>query len=169
MAAVAAQLPGSWQVNATGVRMNTYVLGAPGGGGTPVTVTNVAPGRVEQGSTDAVNGGQLHQTNSNVAALADWTSKGFTQLNNDIKKNRRLASAGVAGATALGSIRYDDRAGKFSAGIGVGGFDGQAAVAIGAGYTSQNQDVRLSAGVHFSPTNRKSGVGASVSATYTFN
>ncbi|MEH3047338.1 YadA-like family protein [Sphingomonas adhaesiva] len=42
-----------------------------GAQGAPVTIGNVAAGRVATGSTDAVNGGQLADTNAAVAAVRD--------------------------------------------------------------------------------------------------
>ena len=48
----------------------TGVVDLAPGGGTPVAVRSVAAGTLAAGSTDAVNGGQLYQTNQTVAALA---------------------------------------------------------------------------------------------------
>ena len=65
----------------------TGVVDLAPGGGAPVAVRSVAAGTLAAGSTDAVNGGQLYQTNQSVAALAggslglvqqDPTSRGIT-------------------------------------------------------------------------------------------
>jgi autotransporter adhesin len=48
----------------------TSVVDLAPGGGTPVSLRSVAAGNLAAGSTDAVNGGQLYQTNQTVAALA---------------------------------------------------------------------------------------------------
>ncbi|MFV0600564.1 MAG: YadA-like family protein [Brachymonas sp.] len=124
-------------------------------GGT--VINNVAAGEISANSSQAVNGSQLYQV-----------QQSFFNQQNQINSNRKLAGAGIAGAIAQGSIRYDDRPGKFSMGIGVGTFDSQAAMAIGAGYTSKSQLWRFSVGASMSPTTSKAG-GFGASASYTFN
>ena len=52
-----------------------------------------------------------------------------------------LASTALAYAAA--QIRYDDRPGKVTVGGGVAGFDGEGGGAVGIGYTTPNQRVRL--------------------------
>ena len=159
-----AQLPGAWSTP----KSNTFVLSnvlAPG----QVKVTNLAPGTLSATSTDSVNGSQLYGTNQSLNNLANATQQALSDVNQKVDANRKLSSAGIAGATALGMVRYDDRPGKFSMGIAAGGFDGQGATAIGAGFTSQSQLWRFSAGVHFAPTYMKSGAGFGVSTSYTFN
>jgi hypothetical protein len=163
--AVAQAMPGAWT---GGVTSNTYALGSAQRPG-PIVLSNLAAGEISATSTQAVNGAQLHATNAAINNLAGLTQQGFERLQGQIDRNRKNASAGVAGATALGMMRFDDRPGKFSLGVSAAGYDGQGAVAVGAGYTSPDQAWRFSAGVHFSPTYRKSGVGAGASLTYTLN
>ncbi len=69
------------------------------GGNTPVVVANVAAGRVAAGSGEAINGGQLADTNAAVAALgADVTQQGgaIAALRTDVA------------AGAIGPVRYSD-------------------------------------------------------------
>ena len=58
---------------------STVTLGATGGSGAPVAgvrITNLTPGTLSASSTDAVNGGQLFVTNSNVTTLTNNVANG---------------------------------------------------------------------------------------------
>ena len=165
LTAVKLQLPGQWSAPTS----NTYVFGNAAAGGGPATLTNVAPGRIEQGSTDAVNGGQIYGLAQGVNNLAAYTQQGFAKLQGQIDRNDKLSRAGVAHAAALAAMRYDDRPGKFSTGAGVGYHRGQMGVALGAGYTTEDRKWRFNAGAAFSPTNRKADVTINAGATYTWN
>lgn len=72
--------PGVTTPNAPGsVPTNTVTLvgaGGPGANTTPVTLTNVAPGKLSASSTDAVNGSQLYATNQQVANLVSSVNNG---------------------------------------------------------------------------------------------
>ena len=148
------QLPGSWQSPTS----NTFVFNNPASGGGEVTLSNVAPGLVSATSTQAINGSQLYAVNQSV-----------NQLRNQVNSNFNELSGGIASAMALGMMRFDDRGGKLSAGIGVSGYDGQTGFAAGAGYTSMDRHWRFSAGITFSPTASRTDVGAGASAVYTLN
>lgn len=119
-------------------------------------ITNLAPGAVSATSTDAINGSQLHGA---YQAMGD--------LQDQISTNKTEANGGIASAMALGQIRYDDRPGKFSMGLGLGYYGGEQAFALGAGYTSESRLWRFSGGATYTPGSEN--VGAAVSATYTFN
>src|SRR2546429_634719 len=67
----------------------------------------------------------------------------ISSLSNEIHDTRHEARAGIALAMAAGNIRYDDRPGKFSVGVGGGGFIDEAGGALGVGYTSESQRVRV--------------------------
>ena len=82
------------------------------------TITNVYEGAVYQGSTDAINGGQLWQTNQNI-----------TRLGNRMNK----AVAGAAALAALHPLDFDPDD-KLSFSAGVGNYAGDTAAAIGAFY-----------------------------------
>lgn len=59
-------------------------------------------------------------------------NKNFNDLKNTVDANRKRAAAGIAGVAAMANIPEVNSHQTFSVGIGVGGFDGQQAVAVGA-------------------------------------
>ncbi|MDO5632915.1 MAG: YadA-like family protein [Paracoccus sp. (in: a-proteobacteria)] len=63
-----ARLAGDWTAE------GAYALDQAGAASGPVVMTNVAAGDVAATSADAVNGAQLHATNSELAALQDKTT-----------------------------------------------------------------------------------------------
>jgi len=88
----------------------------------------------------------------------------ISSLFNDIHDVRQEARAGVGLAMATGNIRYDDRPGKFSVGVGGGGFIDEFGGALGVGYTSESQRVRVN--LSGGGTSRGDvGVGAGLSFT----
>ena len=84
-----------------------------GTAGSPVTLGNVADGNIAAGSKEAVNGGQLHATNQNVANNAANIAKGInfggtTGSNNyrlgdtiNVKGDSNITSTTVAGGAQL--------------------------------------------------------------------
>lgn len=100
--AVAAQSANSLQYDrdATGARTNRVTL-AGGNAAAPVTIANVAAGTVAAGSTQAVNGGQLHATNQTaVAALA----LGANSVQYDGTGNVTFGAAGSSAPVALRNV-----------------------------------------------------------------
>ena len=88
-------------------------------------ITNVAPGELSATSKDAVNGSQLHETNTNVAN----NSMRINKLGNRVNK----VGAGAAALAALHPMDFDpDDKLTFSAGYG--NYGGENAAAIGAYY-----------------------------------
>ncbi|AQS41658.1 MAG: trimeric autotransporter adhesin [Candidatus Tokpelaia hoelldobleri] len=149
----------------------------------PVTITNVADGKIEKNSKDAVNGGQVHDyTQKKMTAAVDeskhytdtrvknilsdangYTDMRFNQLNREVGQVRTEARRAAAIGLAASSLRFDDTPGKLSVALGSGFWKGEGALAFGAGYTSDSGRVRgnitgTSAGGSF-------GVGAGVSFT----
>ena len=59
-------------------------------------------------------------------------NKNFNDLKNTVDANRKRAAAGIAGVAAMANIPEVNSHQTFSVGVGVGGFDGQQAVAVGA-------------------------------------
>lgn len=59
-------------------------------------------------------------------------NKNFNDLKNTVDANRKRAAAGIAGVAAMANIPEVNSHQTFSLGVGVGGFDGQQAVAVGA-------------------------------------
>lgn len=58
-------------------------------------------------------------------------NKRFSDIDKRMGDNRKLASAGIAGAGAMANIPQVTRDGNFMVGAGVGGYDGEQAVAVG--------------------------------------
>ena len=113
-----------------GVRQNTVTLA--GGAAGPVTVTNVAAGALNAGSTDAVNGAQLFATNQQVAInttnIATNTTNiaGNTTAINNLTTNINNGSVGLVqqtgGAPGSGTITVGAATGGTSVNIaGTGG------------------------------------------------
>lgn len=59
-------------------------------------------------------------------------NKNFSDLKNTVDANRKRAAAGIAGVAAMANIPEVNSHQTFSLGVGVGGFDGQQAIAVGA-------------------------------------
>ncbi|MEL6089158.1 YadA-like family protein [Bartonella schoenbuchensis] len=136
---------------------------------TPVLIDNVADGKVEEGSKQAVNGGQLYDytkeqmdiiladankytdekiqniknipTNITTQANA-YTDMKFNTLNSEIEKAQKEARQAAAIGLAVSNLRYNNTAGKFSVAFGSGIWHGQSAFAFGAGYTSEDGSIR---------------------------
>lgn len=89
------------------------------------TITNVAPGRVEKGSTDAVNGGQLYE----VAQQVGSNSRSISRL----KEESRKGDAMNAALSALKPIGYNP-AEPLQIMAGIGSYRDEQAVALGAAY-----------------------------------
>ena len=99
-------------------------------------ITNVADGKVEKDSKDAINGGQLHQAKADIKNRIDGVenqvisnSNRINQLGNRVNK----VGAGAAALAALHPMDFDpDDKLTFSAGYG--NYGGENAAAIGAYY-----------------------------------
>ena len=105
-------------------------------GDTYTTITNVANGKVEKDSKDAINGGQLHQAKADINNRIDGVE---TQVINNTNRINKLGSrvnkvgAGAAALAALHPMDFDpDDKLTFSAGYG--NYAGENAAAIGAYY-----------------------------------
>ncbi len=150
----------------------------------PVLIDNVSEGRVESGSKEAVNGGQLHDytdkqmklvledakkyTDEHVDSMVNkgleeskaYTDMKFETLNYAIEDVRKESRQAAAIGLAVSSLRYYDIPGSLSVSFGTGMWRNQSAFAIGAGYTSEDGNIRsnlsvTSAGGHW-------GVGAGI-------
>ncbi len=136
----------------------------------PVLIDNLADGRIEKGSKEAVNGRQLHDyteqqmkiildetkhytdqrvNNIVINAIDDavdranqYTDMKFNVLSYDIKSVRKEARQAAAVGLAVSNLRYFDDPGSLSVSFGSGAWRGQSAFALGAGYTSENGKIR---------------------------
>ncbi|WP_330169415.1 YadA-like family protein [Bartonella grahamii] len=167
----------------TGKKTNKVTL-VGGDESSPVLINNVADGKIENGSKEAVNGGQLHDyteqqmktvledakkyTDEQVSHLVkdgvseanSYTDMKFETLNYAVEDVRKEARQAAAIGLAVSNLRYYDIPGSLSVSFGTGLWRSQSAFAIGAGYTSEDGNIRsnvsiTSAGGHW-------GVGAGI-------
>ncbi|WP_375669125.1 Vomp family autotransporter [Bartonella sp. MR168JLCBS] len=152
-----------------GKKTNKITL-AGGDPSEPVMIDNVADGKIEKGSKEAVNGGQLHDytqeqmkiildqskhytdqriNNITIDAIDDavdrakqYTDMKFDVLNYSIESVKKEARQAAAIGLAVSNLRYNDTPGKLSVGFGTGLWRSQSAFAFGAGYTSENGKYR---------------------------
>ena len=121
-------------INSSGIDMNSQ------------KITNLADGEIAEDSTDAVNGGQLYNTNQAVIANAENINSLSHSLNKlDSRINR--VGAGAAALAALHPLDFDpDNKWDFAAGYG--NYAGANAVAIGT-YYRPNENTMFSIGGSF--------------------
>ena len=122
------------------------------------TITNVKDGKIEEGSKDAVNGGQLYATNQRVEENASNISllgNSINKLDNRVDK----VGAGAAALAALHPLDFDPED-KWDFAAGYGNYSGASAVALGA-YYRPNEDTMFSVGGSFG--NGENMVNAGVS------
>ncbi|AGF75287.1 adhesin [Bartonella vinsonii] len=159
----------NYDKTADGKKTNKITLKG-GDGSEPVLIDNLADGRIEKGSKEAINGGQLHDyteqkmkivldeskhytdqrvNNIVVDAIDDavdqakqYTDMKFNILSYDIKSVRKEARQAAAVGLAVSNLRYFDDPGSLSVSFGSGAWRGQSAFAFGAGYTSENGKIR---------------------------
>jgi len=124
-------------------------------------VTNVANGRIERGSTDAVNGGQLYDVTQ------QWDDR-WMEVNKRVDQtNQRIDGLGAQSAalTMMASAGgpHGLQVGEVAVNAGIGLYGNEAAVAIG--WSSRvSERVSLSAGLSFGggETKPMGGVGISI-------
>ena len=139
---------GKTSISDEGVKVDgkTYIS-ADGLNANDQKVTNVADGKVEKDSKDAINGGQLHQAKADINNRIDGVenqvisnSNRINQLGNRVNK----VGAGAAALAALHPMDFDpDDKLTFSAGYG--NYGGENAAAIGA-YYRPDEKVMFSVG-----------------------
>ncbi len=176
--------------DANGKKTNKITL-AGSDAGQPVVIDNVADGKIEAGSKEAVNGGQLHDytkqqmeitlddakkyTDEKVKNIVvdaiddavekakDYTDMKFDALNYNIEGVRKEARQAAAIGLAVANLRYNNIPGALSVAFGTGLWRSQSALAFGAGYTSVNGNIRSNVSV--TGAGGHWGVGAGVSFT----
>lgn len=92
-------------------------------------IVNVAPGDVYAGSTDAVNGGQLYDTQQAIVQ----NSRSIREVAHTLKKDINRAAANAAAMAALQPLGLDEDH-KWSAAAGVVHYSGEQALAVGMFY-----------------------------------
>lgn len=118
------------------------------------TITNVAPGRVEAGSTEAINGGQLNDAVQRISNRYDAA----------IANNQHEISKVGARAAAMANLHYQDfnADDKWSFAAGYGHYKGQNAGALGIAY-QPNENTMISVS---STIGKDAMVGAGVSMKF---
>ena len=118
------------------------------------TITNVAPGRVEAGSTDAINGSQLNDAAQRISNRYDAA----------IANNQREISKVGARAAAMANLHYQDFNvdDKWSFAAGYGHYKGQNAGALGVAY-QPNENTMISVS---STIGKDAMIGAGVSMKF---
>ncbi|WP_317994010.1 Vomp family autotransporter [Bartonella gliris] len=180
----------SYDKDENGKKTNKVTL-AGGNESEPVMIDNLADGKIEKGSKEAVNGGQLHDytkeqmeivldqskhytdqrvRNIVVDAIDDaversnhYTDMKFEALNYTIEGVRKEARQAAAIGLAVSNLRYNDTPGKLSIAFGSGLWRNQSAFALGAGYSSENGKIRSNLSVTSSGGHW--GVGAGFNMT----
>lgn len=126
-------------------------------------VSQVADGRVAQGSTDAVNGGQLW----NLQRLVDdrWIETNRRLDRTDKRINGLGAQTAAMAQMAAAGGPYGLAVGEMAFNAGVGLYGNEAAIAVG--WSSRvSERVNLSAGVSFGTGNTKAMVGVGLSIRF---
>uniref|UniRef100_UPI002F966170 YadA-like family protein n=1 Tax=Bartonella sp. CB74 TaxID=3113620 RepID=UPI002F966170 len=164
---------------------NTVLSLSGGDESEPVLIDNVADGKVEKGSKEAVNGGQLYDqmeivlneankytdekfkkiTDNSLNAAKQYTDMKFEALSYDIENTRKEARQAAAIGLAVSNLRYDDTPGKLSLAFGSGMWRSQSAFAFGAGYTSESGNIRS----NLSVTSAGGHLGVGIGLTFTLN
>lgn len=128
----------------------------------PVRMTGVANGRIEQGSTDAVNGGQLWDLETRM-------NDRWEDTNNRISRQDKRINGLGAQAMAMGQMAMSSQylpVGRVSINAAVGFYGPETAVAIGA--TAQvTERVRITLGI--TGGSGGSNVGGGFGASYIFD
>lgn len=124
-------------------------------------VTGVAPGRIERGSTDAVNGGQIYE----MQQVWDdrWVDTDRRLRHQDRRIDGLGAQLGAMGQMATAAAQNGGTAvGQVNLNVGVGFSGGSAAMAVGWG-ARVSEKVSVSAGVSFGSGNKPvAGFGISI-------
>lgn len=144
----------------SGIDYSNIYLGPDGIDANDKKITRVAAGSVSAGSTDAVNGSQLYQTNQAVQQNSDDISKLY---NRSAELNRKIHRAGAhaAALAALHPLDFDENH-RVSASLGLGQYHSSGAAALGifvrptenfmvslGGSIASGSDVMGNLGVHY--------------------
>lgn len=122
-------------------------------------VSNVAAGRIEQGSTDAVNGGQIYDLRSELNDRWEATNRRF----DGIEKRLNGLGAQTAAMSMMAASSAGLPVGKVAIQAGVGFNGGASAIAVGYRIRT-SEKVSFSAGLSFGGNGTKpmGGVGMSI-------
>ncbi|WP_164160790.1 YadA-like family protein [Stenotrophomonas maltophilia] len=130
-------------------------------GGT-TRVSGVAPGRIAEGSSDAVNGGQLWEVENRWNDRWEDTNRRISQ------QDRRINSLG-AQSMAMSQMAMSSQnlpIGKVSINVGAGFYRSEQAIAVGFS-TQYNERIRFNGGL--TAGSGGAGFGGGVGASFTFD
>jgi autotransporter adhesin len=152
------------QVNSLG----TSLAAALGGGSAFNTTTGAltAPGYSVGGGSYSNVGGAISALDNRINSVESNFGAVTSNLQRQITDNRKIAAGGIAGAIASSQIRYADKPGVTTVGVGVGYFDGEAAVAAGIGFTSLDGAWRGNATINYAAGVDEVGAGAGISFAF---
>ncbi|VTX73880.1 YadA-like family protein [Haemophilus parainfluenzae] len=160
-------------VNVAGAPTAATRVVSLGSKGNEAQIQNVAAGVVSETSTDAVNGSQLHATNTQVNKNTQAINAinnaihhqegAFNRLERKINKQGKEARAGIAGANAAAALPQVYTPGKSMVAAAAGTFKGQNALAVGYSRASDNGKVILKLQGN---ANTSGDVGAGVGVGY---
>ncbi|HHB1178808.1 TPA: YadA-like family protein [Vibrio cholerae] len=74
---------------------------------------------------------RIESQNKMIIEQRNYTDNKFSTLNQTVEKNKKQASAGIAGVAAMANIPQVSQGSTFSVGLGVGQFSTEQAVAFG--------------------------------------
>ena len=133
-------------ISLNSIEAKEYKVGSNGINANNKTISNVAPGRVDATSTDAVNGSQLYQVKQDIQGLS-----------NDISRfGEEIDSVGALSAAMAGlHPRFQD-GNKGELAMAMGSYDGKNALAVG-GFYAPNQEVMFSLGMGITQGGKKMG------------
>ncbi|WP_455478677.1 YadA-like family protein [Bartonella sp. B10] len=162
-----------------GNKINSIAL-VGGNESEPVLIDNVSDGQIASGSKEAVNGGQLYdytkqqmdfvlqdaqkytdtQVKNSVNEVKSYADMKFEEFSYSIEDSKREARQAAAISLAVSNLRYYDEPGSLSLSVGGGLWRGQYAFALGAGYTSEDGNLRSNLSI--TSAGRHLGVGAGI-------
>jgi autotransporter adhesin len=150
-----------------------YTLGnslasALGGGATfnSTTGTITAPSYNVQGKNYSSVGGAINALDTGLTSMQNNLNSVTAALQHQITKNRNIAAGGAASAFAMSQMRFNDRPGSQSLGMGGGFYDGQGAMAVGYGFTSEDGAWRGNASLSYTPGVNKLGVAGGITYSW---
>ncbi len=137
-------------------------------------IVGVMNGKVEEGSLESVNGGQLwevqqvaEENSSHIKHLQKTMGHYSARLDSvekTVDENRRVSSAGISAAMAMSSIPYIESSEHHSFGMGIGTYDGEAAISAGFLFNiSENARFKLQGSYD---TKKKTGIGAGIAILF---
>lgn len=148
--------------------LGNSLASALGGGSTFDAATGQmsAPSYKVQGSSYSSVGGAIGALDTGLTSLQNNMNQVTAHLQTQITRNRSIAAGGVASAFAMSQLRFSDRPGSQSLGIGGGFYDSQGAMAVGYGFTSEDGAWRGTASVSYTPGVNKLGVAGGLTYSW---